>query len=174
MQAGKKYVDIWKKVFFVTFCMVISTVLSGCGKYNTQENITATLCNTGNGYSDTGKPAQTSGKMADAAEQRYYESLDELTKQGGGVDISSWEGDDAIDKWSRRIMYWWTCFYRAVKRHVVEIIAVNTLTGAMLAIFATKNKQVRRFGIFNLCIYLNSVVLLFVIMTGLINHFYTV
>lgn len=166
--------DIWKKIFFVTFCVVTAAGLNGCGKDNIQKNITATSYNTGNAYSDMGKPAQTSGKMADAAEQRYYESLDELTKQGGGLDISSWEGDDAIDKWSRRIMYWWTCFYRAVKRHVVEIIAVNTLTGAMLAIFATKNKQVRRFGIFNLCIYLNSVVLLFVIMTGLVNHFYTV
>lgn len=174
MQIVRKYVDIWKKIFFAAFCIGIAAGLTGCGKDNAQENITTTSYNVGDGYADTGKTTQTSGKMADTAEQRYYESLDELTKQGGGLDISSWEGDDAIDKWSRRIMYWWTCFYRAVKRHVVEIIAVNTLTGAMLAIFATKNKQVRRFGIFNLCIYLNSVMLLFVIMTGLVNHFYTV
>ncbi len=174
MQMGKNYTDIWKKIFFVTFCIVTAAGFVGCGKKNTQENITTMTYNVGNGCGDTEKSAQTSGKMADVAKQRYYESLDELTKQGGGLDISSWEGDDAIDKWSRRIMYWWTCFYRAVKRHVVEIITVNTLTGAMLAIFATKNKQVRRFGIFNLCIYLNSVVLLFVIMTGLVNHFYTI
>lgn len=147
--------------------MGIVAGLTGCRKDNAQENVTEASYNSGNRYSDT-------GKMADAAEQHYYESLDELTKQEGGLDISSWEGDDAIDKWSRRIMYWWTCVYKAVKRHIVEIIAVNTLTGAMLAIFATKNKQVRRFGIFNLCIYLNSVILLFVIIVGLVNHFYTV
>lgn len=174
MQVGRKYVNIWKKIFFVTFCMGIMAGLTGCGKDNTQENVTAAPYNTGNGDNGTEKPAQTSGKIADTAEQRYYESLDELTRQGGGIDISLWEGDDAIDKWSRRIMYWWTCVYRAIKRHIVEIIAVNTLTGAMLAIFATKNKQVRRFGIFNLCIYLNSVMLLFVIIVGLVNHFYTV
>lgn len=153
--------------------MVTAAGFAGCGKDNTQENITVMPYNAENGYNGTGKTAQTSGRMADATEQRYYESLDELTKQGGGIDISSWEGDNAIDKWSRRIMYWWTCVYRAVKRHIVEIIAVNTLTGAMLAIFATKNKQVRRFGIFNLCIYLNSVILLFVIVVGLVNYFYT-
>lgn len=165
--------DIWKKIFFATFCMVTAAGFAGCGKDNTQENITVMPYNAENGYNGTGKTAQTSGRMADATEQRYYESLDELTKQGGGLDISSWEGDDAIDKWSRRIMYWWTCVYRAVQRHIVEIIAVNTLTGAMLAIFATKNKQIRRFGIFNLCIYLNSVILLFVIVVGLVNYFYT-
>lgn len=173
MRADRKAVAVWKIILLATFCMVTAAGLTGCGKDNVQETVTDTYSMENRGAGDE-RSVETSGRMADAAERSYYNSLDELTKPGGGLDISSWEGDDAIDKWSRRIMYWWTCFYRAVKRHVVEIIAVNTLTGAMLAIFATKNKQVRRFGIFNLCIYLNSVVLVFVIAVGLVNHFYTV
>lgn len=173
MRMKRKFVDLWKRILLVTFCIVMITGLTGCEKDNVQECATDMYV-TKHSDSVDKRSIETSGRLADAAEQSYYKSLDELTKQGGGLDISSWEGDDAIDKWSRRIMYWWTCFYRAVKRRVVEIIAVNTLIGVMLAVFATKNKQIRRFGIFNLCIYLNSVVLLFVIMVGLVNHFYTV
>ena len=173
MRTGKNAVTARKRILLVTFCIVAVIGLTGCGKNNVQERVTDTY-DIKNRNADDKKSVETSGKMADAAEQSYYNSLDELTKPGGGLDISLWEGDDAIDKWSRRIMYWWTCFYRSVKRYVVEIIAVNTLIGAMLAIFATKNKQIRRFGIFNLCIYLNSVVLIFVIVVGLVNHFYTV
>lgn len=173
MSAHRKAVTAWKRMLLVTFFIVTAAGLTGCGKENMQESITDTY-STENRDTGDERSAEASGRMADAAEQNYYKSLDELTKPGGGLDISSWEGDDAIDKWSRRIMYWWTCFYRAVKRHIVEIIAVNTLIGAMLAVFATKNKQIRRFGIFNLCIYLNSVVLVFVIVIGLVNHFYAV
>lgn len=167
-------ISLMKKILLVTLLVVVVAGFTGCGKENMQESMTDT-CNMENnkGASDE-RSAEASGRMADVAEQSYYKSLDELTKPGGGLDISSWEGDNAIDKWSRRIMYWWICFYRAVKRHLVEIMAVNTLIGAMLAVFATKNKQIRRFGIFNLCIYLNSVVLVFVIVVGLVNHFYTV
>lgn len=172
MRMGKRAAAALKRVLMAVFCIVIVTGLNGCGKDNKQENATDTSYSVENEQTDTGKAVETSGRMADAAERSYYDSLDELTKPGGGLDISSWEGDDAIDKWSRRIMYWWTCFYRSVKRHIVEIMAVNTLIGAMLAIFATKNKQIRRFGIFNLCIYLNLVVLVFVIVVGLVNHFY--
>lgn len=82
MQMGKNYTDIWKKIFFVTFCIVTAAGFVGCGKKNTQENITTMTYNVGNGCGDTEKSAQTSGKMADVAKQRYYESLDELTKQG--------------------------------------------------------------------------------------------
>lgn len=173
MRAGRKAVPVWKGMLLAAFFIITSAGLAGCGRDNVQESAADTYGVENRDASDE-KSVETSGRMADAAELSYYNSLDELTKPGGGLDISSWEGDDAIDKWSRRIMYWWTCFYRAVKRHVVEIMAVNTLIGAMLAVFATKNKQVRRFGIFNLCIYLNSVVLVFVIAVGLVNHFYTV
>ena len=174
MRVDRNAVAVWKRILLVTFCIVTAVLgLTGCGKDKVQET-TADTYSMENRNDEDKKSVESSGRMADAAEQSYYNSLDELTKPGGGLDISSWEGDDAIDKWSRRIMYWWTCFYRAVKRHVVEIMAVNTLIGAMLAVFATKNKQIRRFGIFNLCIYLNSVVLVFVIAVGLVNHFYTV
>lgn len=173
MRADRKAVAVWKGMLFTAFFIVMSAGLAGCGRDNVQEGV-ADIYGMENRDAGDEKSVETSGRMADAAELSYYNSLDELTKPGGGLDISSWEGDDAIDKWSRRIMYWWTCFYRAVKMHVVEIMAVNTLIGAMLAVFATKNKQVRRFGIFNLCIYLNSVVLVFVIAVGLVNHFYTV
>lgn len=167
-------ISLMKKMLLVTLLVVVVAGFTGCGKENMQESMTDTYSMENNKGASDERSAEASGRMADAAEQSYYKSLDELTKPGGGLDISSWEGDDAIDKWSRRIMYWWTCFYRAVKRHLVEIMAVNTLIGAMLAVFATKNKQIRRFGIFNLCIYLNSVVLVFVIVVGLVNHFYTV
>lgn len=167
-------ISLMKKMLLVTLLVVVVAGFTGCGKENMQESMTDTYSMENNKAASDERSAEASGRMADAAEQSYYKSLDELTKPGGGLDISSWEGDDAIDKWSRRIMYWWTCFYRAVKRHLVEIMAVNTLIGAMLAVFATKNKQIRRFGIFNLCIYLNSVVLVFVIVVGLVNHFYTV
>jgi len=40
MQAGRKYVNIWKKIFFVTFCMGIVAGLTGCRKDNAQENVT--------------------------------------------------------------------------------------------------------------------------------------
>ncbi len=173
MRKGRKAAAIWKGMLLVSVFIVTVVGLTGCGRENVKESITDTY-SVENRDTDGETSAETSGRMADAAERSYYSSLDELTKPGGGLDISSWEGDDAIDKWSRRIMYWWTCFYRAVKRHVVEIMAVNTLIGAMLAVFATKNKQIRRFGIFNLCIYLNSVVLVFVIVVGLVNHFYTI
>lgn len=171
MRAGRKAAAVWKSMLLAACFIVTSAGLAGCGRDNVQEGVADTY-SMENRDADDEKSVETSGRLADAAERSYYNSLDELTKPGGGLDISSWEGDDAIDKWSRRIMYWWTCFYRAVKRHVVEIMAVNTLIGAMLAVFATKNKQIRRFGIFNLCIYLNLAVLVFVIAVGLVNHFY--
>lgn len=158
-----------KKLVLAVFCSFLFLAMGGCGRKN--ETVPEAYLET-ESHDNEGKAKNTSNKMADAASDHYYSSLDELTKQGGGLDISAWEGDDAIDKWSRRIMYWWTNFYASIKKHVVEIMAVNTLTGAMLAIFATKNKQIRRFGLFNLCIYLNSVVLAFVIAVGLVNHFY--
>lgn len=173
MSKGRKAAGMWQRMLLVACFTIIAVGFTGCGKENVQENITDTY-RMENRDADGERLRESSGRMADAAERSYYKSLYELTRPGGGLDISSWEGDDAIDKWSRRILYWWTCFYRAVKRHVVEIIAVNSLIGAMLAIFATKNKQIRRFGIFNLCIYLNTVVLVFVIAVGLVNYFYIV
>lgn len=173
MSKGREAAAMWKRMLLVTYFTAMVMGLAGCGKENVQENITDTY-GMENRDADGEGSRESSGRMADAAERSYYDSLYELTKPGGGLDISTWEGDDAIDKWSRRILYWWTCFYRAVKRHVVEIIAVNSLIGAMLAIFSTKNKQIRRFGIFNLCIYLNMVVLVFVIVVGLVNYFYVI
>lgn len=112
MRIKRKFVDLWKRILLITFCIVAMTGLTGCEKNNVQERATDTYVMKHKDAVDK-RSMDTSGRLADAAEKSYYDSLDKLTKQGGGLDTSSWEGDDAIDKWSRRIMYWWTCFYRA-------------------------------------------------------------
>lgn len=36
------------------------------------------------------------GRVADAAKRSYYDSLDELTRPGSGLDISAWEGENSV------------------------------------------------------------------------------
>lgn len=98
MRIKRKFVDLWKRILLITFCIVAMTGLTGCEKNNVQERATDTYVMKHKDAVDK-RSMDTSGRLADAAEKSYYDSLDKLTKQGGGLDTSSWEGDDAIDKW---------------------------------------------------------------------------
>ena len=79
MRVDRNAVAVWKRILLVTFCIVTAVLgLTGCGKDKVQET-TADTYSMENRNDEDKKSVESSGRMADAAEQSYYNSLDELT-----------------------------------------------------------------------------------------------
>lgn len=158
--------------FIAAVCLALLT-LSGCGSRKSADDY---AMETYNSYrikeSAADNEADYVSGYAGKAEAGYYRSMDELTSNDKKFDMSEWEGDTWWEKISLKLLYYFGQLYGNLKFYYPIILIANCTIGLTLFFAAPRNNQIRRFGIFNMCIYMNLIVTIVVIGVGMINSYY--
>jgi len=163
---------ILKKIGLIVSLCVVVMCITGCGKETYEadlEEMQAVIS------AQEDEAASVSGNLEQGIKDRntemYYKAMEELTTPGGGLDLSAYEGVNGFGKFGNMLLYHYSNIYAAIRSYYVYIMLTVLAIGGIVAACSTKNKTLRRFALFNICIYTNVIIVIIVFGVGLFNHF---